>query len=60
MSNAVQQGDINLNPEKNSTLKVGTQYLSLIHILNGVNISNPQTGHNASDFPVALADIRCV
>lgn len=26
MSNAVQQGDINLNPEKNSTLKVGTQY----------------------------------
>ncbi len=26
-------------------------------LLNGVNISNPQTGHNASDFPVALADI---
>ena len=26
MSNAVQQGDINLNPEKNSTFKVGTQY----------------------------------
>ena len=26
-------------------------------LLNGVNISNPQTGHNASDFPVTLADI---
>ena len=26
MSNAVQQGNINLNPEKNSTFKVGTQY----------------------------------
>ena len=25
MSNAVQQGDINLNPENNSTLNVGTQ-----------------------------------
>ena len=26
ISNAVQQGDINLTPEKNSTFKVGTQY----------------------------------
>lgn len=26
ISNAVQKGDINLNPEKNSTFKVGTQY----------------------------------
>ena len=26
ISNVVQQGDINLNPEKNSTFKVGTQY----------------------------------
>ena len=26
-------------------------------LLNGVNISNPQTGHNAADFPVALDDI---
>ena len=27
-------------------------------LLNGVNISNPQTGHNASDFPVSLNDIE--
>lgn len=27
-------------------------------LLNGVNISNPQTGHNAADFPVALDDIE--
>jgi iron complex outermembrane receptor protein len=26
--------------------------------LNGINISNPQTGHNASDFPVSLSDIE--
>ena len=26
INNVVQQGDINLNPEKNSTFKVGTQY----------------------------------
>ena len=27
-------------------------------LLNGVNISSPQTGHNAADFPVALSDIE--
>ncbi|ALO48295.1 TonB-dependent receptor plug domain-containing protein [Hoylesella enoeca] len=27
-------------------------------LLNGVNISNPQTGHNAADFPVSLEDIE--
>lgn len=27
-------------------------------LLNGVNISNPQTGHNAADFPVSLDDIE--
>lgn len=27
-------------------------------LLNGVNISNPQTGHNATDFPVDISDIE--
>lgn len=27
-------------------------------LLNGVDISNPQTGHNAAFFPVALSDIE--
>lgn len=27
-------------------------------LLNGININDPQTGHNAFDFPVALADIE--
>ena len=27
-------------------------------LLNGINISNPQTGHNAADFPVSINDIE--
>ena len=27
-------------------------------LLNGINISSPQTGHNAADFPVDMADIE--
>lgn len=27
-------------------------------LLNGINISSPQTGHNAADFPIDLADIE--
>lgn len=27
-------------------------------LLNGININDPQTGHNAFDFPVAIADIE--
>lgn len=27
-------------------------------LLNGVNISNPQTGHLAADFPVSISDIE--
>lgn len=27
-------------------------------LLNGINISSPQTGHNAADFPVSLSDIE--
>ena len=29
-------------------------------LLNGVNISNPQTGHLAADFPVSISDIERV
>lgn len=42
------QTDISIN---------GGTFDQIAIFLNGVNISNPQTGHNASDFPVALADI---
>ena len=31
---------------------------SVNDLLNGVNISSPQTGHNAADFPVSLSDIE--
>ena len=27
-------------------------------LLNGINISDPQTGHNAADFPVSLSQIE--
>lgn len=27
-------------------------------LLNGVNISNPQTGHHTADFPVSISDIE--
>ena len=27
-------------------------------LLNGININDPQTGHNAADFPVDIADIE--
>ncbi len=42
------QTDISIN---------GGTFDQITILLNGVNISNPQTGHNASDFPVSLADI---
>ena len=42
------QTDISIN---------GGTFDQITILLNDVNISNPQTGHNASDFPVALADI---
>ncbi len=42
------QTDISIN---------GGTFDQITILLNGVNISNPQTGHNASDFPVTLADI---
>ena len=42
------QTDISIN---------GGTFDQITILLNGVNISNPQTGNNASDFPVALADI---
>ena len=43
------QTDISLN---------GGTHDQMTILLNGVNISNPQTGHNASDFPVSLDDIE--
>ena len=43
------QTDISIN---------GGTFDQITLLLNGVNISNPQTGHNASDFPVSLQDIE--
>jgi len=43
------QTDISIN---------GGTFDQITILLNGVNISNPQTGHNATDFPVALSDIE--
>ena len=36
----------------------GGTFDQMVILLNGVNISNPQTGHNAADFPVSLHDIE--
>ena len=36
----------------------GGTFDQIVILLNGVNISNPQTGHNATDFPVSLHDIE--
>lgn len=43
------QTDISIN---------GGTFDQITILLNGVNISNPQTGHNASDFPVSIDDIE--
>lgn len=43
------QTDISIN---------GGTFDQITLLLNGVCISNPQTGHNASDFPVSLSDIE--
>ncbi|MBR1688032.1 MAG: TonB-dependent receptor [Prevotella sp.] len=43
------QTDISIN---------GGTFDQITILLNGVNISNPQTGHNAADFPVSLQDIE--
>lgn len=36
----------------------GGNYEQVTILLNGINICDPQTGHNAFDFPVALGDIE--
>ena len=36
----------------------GGNYEQVAILLNGINICDPQTGHNAFDFPVALSDIE--
>ena len=43
------QTDISMN---------GGTFDQITILLNGVNISSPQTGHNAADFPVSLSDIE--
>ena len=45
------QTDISIN---------GGTFDQITILLNGVNISSPQTGHNAADFPVSLSDIERV
>lgn len=42
------QTDISIN---------GGTFDQIAILLNGVPLSNPQTGHNAADFPVSLSDI---
>lgn len=42
------QTDISIN---------GGTFDQITILLNGINNSNPQTGHNATDFPVSLSDI---
>ena len=36
----------------------GGNYEQITILLNGVNINDPQTGHNAFDFPCSLSDIQ--
>ena len=43
------QTDISIN---------GGTFDQMAIFLNGINLSNPQTGHNAADFPVNLSDIE--
>ena len=43
------QTDISIN---------GGTFDQIAILLNGVPIGNPQTGHNATDFPVSLSDIE--
>ena len=43
------QTDISIN---------GATFDQITILLNGVNISNPHTGHLAADFPVSVADIE--
>lgn len=43
------QTDISINGGTNEQVAI---------LLNGVNISNPQTGHLAADFPVSISDIE--
>jgi len=43
------QTDISIN---------GGTFDQMAILLNGINISNPQTGHHAADFPVSISDIE--
>lgn len=36
----------------------GSNYEQIAILLNGINVGDPQTGHNAFDFPVDISDIE--
>ncbi|MCD8318902.1 MAG: TonB-dependent receptor [Paraprevotella sp.] len=50
-----QRGD--MGRQTDISIRGGT-FDQITILLNGVNISNPQTGHLAADFPVAIEDIE--
>ena len=50
-----QRGDMGIQTD--ISIRGGT-FDQITILLNGVNISNPHTGHLAADFPVALEDIE--
>jgi len=46
-----------LGAQADVTMRGGTQE-QIIILLNGINICDPQTGHNTMDLPVQLSDIQ--
>ena len=46
-----------LGAQADVTMRGGTQE-QIIILLNGINICDPQTGHNTVDLPVQLSDIQ--
>ena len=46
-----------LGAQTDVTMRGGTQE-QIIVLLNGINICDPQTGHNTMDLPVQLSDIQ--
>lgn len=49
-----QRGDMGVQTD--ISVRGGT-FDQIAVLINGINISDPQTGHNAADFPVDMADI---
>ncbi|MCD8166219.1 MAG: TonB-dependent receptor plug domain-containing protein [Bacteroides sp.] len=50
-----QRGDMGIQTD--ITIRGGT-FEQITILLNGININNPQTGHNTADFPVDIHDIE--